>query len=264
MIGAIIGDIVGSRFEFNNYRKKDFLFFHPDCRFTDDTVCTMAVADWVVNHGDWGVGARFAWVLQDWCRRYPLGDYGGMFRMWINNPVPYNSFGNGAAMRISPVGYSFDYDDRMIDAVGMVTSVSHNHPEGLKGAMATATAISMARQGLSKFEICREVVNSFDYDLNTTCAKIRKTNTFDETCQVTVPQALVCFLESTSFEDCIRLAISIGGDSDTIAAIAGSIAEAFWGVPEWMKLYAMRCLTPEMHRLVLNFYKTINHESVPF
>ncbi len=264
MIGAIIGDIVGSRFEFNNYRHTDFEIFHPDCSFTDDTVCTCAVADWVIQ-GGMNIptpGPKFALLLQSWCLRYPnpKGGYGGRFRDWIDNPVPYDSFGNGAAMRVSPVGDYFDFDKDLRSGVEMVTAVSHNHPEGLKGAQATAMAIWLAKCGSDKIEICNIASKEFGYNLNFTCDSIRKTNQFDETCQVTVPQALVCFQQSTDFESAIRLAVSIGGDSDTIAAIAGSIAEAYYGVPDWMKDEAMHRLPLEMQKLTIDFYQMLNHK----
>ncbi|HAH24803.1 MAG TPA: crystallin J1 [Prolixibacteraceae bacterium] len=260
MIGAIIGDIVGSRFEFNNYRGTDFELFHPDSRFTDDTVCTMAVVDWIVNVNEWGPGsgAKFALVLQSWCKRYPMGDYGTMFRRWIENPIPYNSFGNGAAMRVSPVADYFTTIDHLLSGVEVVTAVSHNHPEGLKGAKAIAMAVWLARNGSGKEEIRKTVEEQFKYSLNLTCDQIRKTNQFNETCQVTVPQALVAFLESEDFESAIRLAVSIGGDSDTIAAITGSVAEAFYGVPKWMKEAAIERLPPEMSELVVEFYKKVS------
>ena len=259
MIGAIIGDIVGSRFEFNNYHKTDFELFHPESRYTDDTVCTMAVADWIVNVNEWGpeAGAKFALVLQSWCKRYPMGDYGTMFRRWIENPVPYNSFGNGAAMRVSPVADYFATIDDLLMGVEVVTSVSHNHPEGIKGAKATAMAIWLSRHASGRNEIRKTMEEQFKYSLNFTCDQIRKTNQFNETCQVTVPQALVAFLESTDFESAIRLAVSIGGDSDTIAAITGSVAEAFYGVPEWMKEEAMMRLPKEMRILVHDFYNLL-------
>lgn len=263
MIGAIIGDIVGSRFEFNNHRNIDFELFHQESRFTDDTVCTMAVADWIVNVNEWEMnkGPEFALMLQSWCKHYPMGDYGSMFRRWIENPVPYNSFGNGAAMRVSPVADYFTSVDDLFPSIEMVTAVSHNHPEGIKGAKATAIAIWQARHGADKNEIRSVVEDKYGYSLNFSCNEIRETNHFNETCQVTVPQALICFLESTDFESAIRLAISIGGDSDTIAAITGSVAEAFYGVPEWMRDEAMRRLPLEMQKLTIDFYRMLNHKS---
>jgi ADP-ribosyl-[dinitrogen reductase] hydrolase len=184
-----------------------------------------------------------------------------MFRMWINNPVPYDSFGNGAAMRIAPVALHFP-GYGLSKAVGLVTGVSHNHPEGFKGAAATALAIKMARAGASKAKIRERVVEFSGYNLDFTCDQIRPVNQFDETCQVTVPQALVCFLESTDFESAIRLAVSIGGDSDTIACIVGGIAEAYYGgVPEWISNEAFDRLPDEMRVLIAEFYKKIKNQN---
>lgn len=254
MIGAIIGDIVGSRFEFHNHRSLDFEFFHRDCSFTDDSICTCAVADWLLNHPT----RPFAPVLQYWCKLYPnpMGGYGGRFSQWIHNPVPYNSFGNGSAMRISPVAYAISDLPEMDSVVDLVTNVSHNHPEGIRGARTVALAILLARRGCSKDEIREAIVFRYGYSLDFTCDSIRASNQFNETCQVTVPQALVCFLESSDFESAIRLAVSIGGDSDTIAAITGSLAEAFYGVPGWMVDNVLCFLPLEMRTLISEFYKT--------
>lgn len=227
MIGAIIGDIVGSRFEFNNHRSKDFELFTDECFFTDDTVMTCAVACALMNDEDPG------WVMRMFGNFYPGRGYGRMFQEWLNaNIGPYNSFGNGAAMRISPVAYVARTYDNVIDLSKKVTEVSHDHPEGIKGAEAVATSIWMARQGDS-MEWIKENVRNY-YDINFTLDEIRDSYKFDETCQGSVPQAFEAFFESVNFEDAIRNAISIGGDSDTIAAITGSIAEAYYGVPEWM------------------------------
>ena len=256
MIGAIIGDIVGSRFEFNNHRSTQFNLFTNESKFTDDTFCTIAVADWILNVNMWEPSERgnFAHLMQGWCRRFPDGNYGLGFRKWINNPVPYNSYGNGAAMRISSIGYFFAPSSKLIYASDFVTSVSHDHPEGLKGARVIAEAGSMAWRGATKAQI-RAFISELGYDLNITCDSIRASNLFDETCQVTVPQALVCFLESTDFESSIRLAVSIGGDSDTIAAIAGGLAEAFYKeIPESMIAEAQMRLPHEMLAVVDKFY----------
>jgi ADP-ribosylglycohydrolase len=254
MIGAIIGDIVGSRFEFNNHRSTNFELFHPDCRFTDDTVCTMAVAEWILGAIDeWTNVRKFASHLQSWCKRYPLGDYGTMFRRWIDNPVPYNSYGNGAAMRISPVAYAFQNYDYSILVCDCLTKVSHDHPEGIKGAQAIVTAIYLAANGCSKESIKGLMESSYGYNLNFTCDQIRPSNQFNETCQVTVPQAIVAFIESSDFESAIRLAVSIGGDSDTIAAITGSIAEAYYGIPPEIEKKAMLYLPLEMKIIIKNF-----------
>ncbi|MCX6222475.1 MAG: ADP-ribosylglycohydrolase family protein [Bacteroidia bacterium] len=258
MIGAIIGDIVGSRFEFNNHRSTRFELFAPESRFTDDTVCTVAVADWLLHSRD-----SFTPFLQGWCIKYPMWDYGAMFRGWIHNPVPYDSFGNGAAMRISPVGdWCANGFNPFVEMVKSVTAVSHDHPEGLKGAEVIACVIQMAWLGASKKHI-RSCVERYGYDLNFTCASIRRTNQFNETCQVTVPQAIVAFLESKDFESAIRLSVSIGGDSDTIAAIAGGIAEAYYqSIPDRLIFEARDRLPGEMLNIIDEFYKKIGNERV--
>lgn len=266
MIGAIIGDIVGSRFEFNNHRSTSFDLFSPESTFTDDTICTIAVADWILNSDKWGKTdqSRFAYKLQSWCRKYPMRGYGGLFQQWIREafPRPYNSYGNGAAMRISPIGDLYGPSDNLDSKCKFITSVTHNHPEGIKGARAIAEAISMAWRSASKDQI-REFVSGLQYDLDFTCDKIRKTNEFDETCQVTVPQAVVCFLESSDFESAIRLAVSIGGDSDTIACITGGIAEAFYKEIPPSIVQQARILLPEpMLEIIDEFYKRIPYETL--
>ncbi len=235
MIGAIIGDIVGSRFEWDNIKTKAFELFTPDCSFTDDSVMTLAVAQAILNSGgDLDTLEREAVAcMRALGKRYPLAGYGGKFTMWLlsKNPKPYNSFGNGSAMRVSPCGFAAKTLDEAIAMADAVTAVTHNHPEGLKGAEATAAAIFLARSGKTKEEI-RAHIEQHYYRLDFTLDEIRPTYTFDVSCQGSVPQALEAFFESESFEDAIHNAISIGGDSDTIAAITGGIAEAFYGVPE--------------------------------
>ncbi|GHT09128.1 hypothetical protein FACS189432_05200 [Bacteroidia bacterium] len=253
MLGAIIGDIVGSRFEFKNHRSTDFDLFTDDCSFTDDTICTVAVADALLRN------IPFSNSLQSWCRKYPnpKGGYGGSFAQWVHspNPMPYNSFGNGSAMRVSPVAHYFDYRENVLENARLSAECTHDHPEGIKGAMAIADCIYHCLIGYSKKQI--ELGCSYYYRIDTTCDEIRKTNTFNETCQVTVPQAIVCFLESTDFESAIRLAVSIGGDSDTIAAITGSIAEAYYGIPEHIKTTALEYLPQEFINIINTFYKHI-------
>ena len=224
MLGAIICDIAGSIYEFENYRAKDFEFFGRKADFTDDTVCTIAVADALLN------GKPPADALYEWCTRYPGRGYGGMFAQWIQKPggKPYNSYGNGAAMRVSPAGFLGRTLDEALDMARRVTEVTHNHPEGLKGAAATAHAIFLARNGVGPGEIRSAIQSSYGYDLSRTVDGIRPDYRFNETCQETVPEALICALEATDFEDAIRNAISIGGDSDTVAAIAGGVAEAMF------------------------------------
>ncbi|WP_010416091.1 ADP-ribosylglycohydrolase family protein [Anaerophaga thermohalophila] len=262
MIGAIIGDIVGSRFEFNNYRETDFELFTPESTFTDDTVCTTAVAEWIIQSSQKGVtsGERFAGILKDWCLRYPNESYGAQFSRWIASPEPfpkpYNSFGNGAAMRISPVGCYFSSLDSVYTASDMVTGVTHNHPEGMKGARAVAELMFLARRGATKKELKHLAEEKYKYDLSASCDEIRVTNEFDETCQVTVPQAITAFLESDDFESAIRLAVSVGGDSDTIAAITGGIAETFYkDISHELIGAAMARLPEDIRSVIYEFYE---------
>jgi len=250
MIGAIIGDIVGSRFEFNNYLKTDFKFFHPDCQFTDDTICTVAVADWLMNPQKQSLSK----TMRQWCKKYP-SSYGDRFRRWIQDEEmeAYNSYGNGSAMRVSPVGWYFNSIFDVCEAAKASASITHNHPEGIKGAQCIATSILLLRQGMSKQELKMYIETTYGYMLDLKCSWIRTHSRFDETCQVTVPQAITAFLESTDFETAIRLAISIGGDSDTIAAITGSMAEAFYGVPEDMAREALAYLPADMIEVMRQF-----------
>ena len=234
MIGAIIGDIVGSRFEFHNWKSKDFDLFAPGCRPTDDSIMTLAVAAALMEAGEDASALEACAIrwMQLLGRSYPNCGFGGRFREWIfaENPRPYGSYGNGAAMRISPVGFYARGEDEVKRLVRAVTAISHDHPESLKGAEATAMAIYLARGGADKAAI-RERIERDYYQIDFTLDEIRPTYRFDVSCQGSVPQALEAFFESDSFEDAIRNAISIGGDSDTIAAITGGIAEAFYGVP---------------------------------
>ena len=247
MIGAIVGDIAGSRFEFCNLKSKEFVLlaagneaeWGPPSSFTDDTVMTLAVAqailDWRANGAGDLADLSVAAVsrMQEFGRRYPRAGYGGAFRRWLeaSRPHPYNSWGNGAAMRVSACGWAGRTLDEVKAMSRAVTEVTHDHPEGIKGAEATAVCVFLARQGKSKDEI-KAYVREHYYSLDFTLDEIRPSYDFDVSCQGSVPQALESFFESTSFEDAIRNAISIGGDSDTIGAITGSIAGAYYGVPE--------------------------------
>lgn len=228
MVGAIAGDIIGSVFEFNNIKHKDFPLFCDESHITDDSVLTIALADAILRDVDYGA------LMKQYYLHYPNASYGMRFHVWASSQSnkPYNSFGNGAAMRISPVAYAYDTLEEVLQKAEHFTAVTHDHPEGLKGAKATAAAIFLARSGASKREIRRYTEDVFRYDLSGTLEEIRPSYQFDETCQGTVPQAIIAFLESEDFEDAIRNAISLGGDSDTLACITGSIAEAFYrGVP---------------------------------
>ena len=232
MIGAIIGDIVGSVYEGNPIKTKDFRFFDDYCRFTDDSVCTIAVADILLHD------RPPADTMQQWCRRYPGRGYGGNFGMWIytDPPEPYNSYGNGAAMRVSPAAFLNRNDlNAALSASDKVTEITHNHPEGIKGARATTHAIWLAFQSENAANIREIITSEYGYDLTQTVDEIRPSYFFDITCQGTVPQAITCALESISFEDAVRNAISLGGDADTLAAIAAPIAEALHGIPDEFK-----------------------------
>ncbi|MEN9481765.1 MAG: hypothetical protein RLZZ298_3160 [Pseudomonadota bacterium] len=249
MLGAIVGDIVGSIYEFNNCCDKDFLpFFHPQAKITDDTVCTVAVADILLNQKD------PATTLRDWCLRYEyVGGWGARFGQWFKRePLqPYGSFGNGAAMRVSPAAFLADSEEQALAWAEMVTVITHDHPEGIKGAQATTLAIYRALQGEKPAAIRAAVSSTYGYDLSLSVDQIRPNYRYNESCQGCVPQAITCALEAFSFEDAIRNAISIGGDSDTIAAIAGGIAEARFGVPESHLGLARYGLTADM-KLVLD------------
>ena len=257
MIGAIIGDVIGSRFEFENILSKDFELLTEENCFTDDTVMTCAVAEALLeckeDYSD--LSGKAVEVMQRIGRHYPFCGYGGRFYRWMftNDPKPYGSCGNGSAMRISAVGFVAKDAMEAKKLSRAVTVISHDHPEGLKGAEATAVAIVMARQGCTKEEIIEEMRKY--YDLSTSLETYRRTccGHGDEICQVTMPQALRCFLEGEDYVDVIRNCISIGGDSDTIAAIAGGIAEAYYGVPKNLKQAMEEYLTPELWDIVQTF-----------
>ena len=256
MIGAIVGDIVGSRFEWNNIKTKEFDFLTYSCEFTDDSVMSLAVAKALLDcGGDYSnLGVLTVKSMQDIGRPYPNCGYGGMFCTWMysNNPKPYNSFGNGAAMRVSACGFAANTLDEAVELSRRVTEVTHNHPEGIKGANATVVCIFLAREGKNILEI-RDYVNKHYYPMNFTLDGIRGSYQFNETCQATVPQAIMAFLESSSFEDAIRNAISIGGDSDTLAAITGGIAEAYYGVPTDIRKHTLTFLDERLLGILTDF-----------
>lgn len=256
MIGAIIGDIVGSRFEWNNHKSKDFELFTDKCSFTDDSVMSLAVCDALMRSSPdrSDLGEQAVRSMREIGRPYPRCGYGGSFRRWMysDDPQPYNSFGNGAAMRVSGCGYVGSSIDEVKALSRAVTEVTHNHPEGIKGAEAVAVAVFFARTGKNKDEIRDYMVKNY-YTLDFTLDGIRDTYKFDVTCQGTVPQALEAFFESTDFEDAIRNAISIGGDSDTLAAITGSIAEAYYGVPSEIREKAVSFLDERLLKILREF-----------
>ena len=242
MLGAIIGDMVGSIYEFHNHRSKEFPFFSGRCWPTDDSIMTIAVAKAILENDGKAEGLEDKAVewMQKIGRQYPNCGYGGRFYEWMyaRKPHPYNSFGNGAAMRVSACGWAGKTLEEVKALSHAVTIVTHNHPEGVKGAEATACAIFLARTGHSKEEI-RSFIEDNYYTLDFTIDEIRPTYEFNESCQGTVPQAIEAFLESDSFEDAIRTAVSVGGDSDTLAAITGGIAEAFCGIQEELRKQAI-------------------------
>ena len=239
MYGAILGDIIGSPFEFDRGDKtKEFDLFTKGCDFTDDSVMTIAVGEALLAVGPQAtvkeIEEAVVTNMQDWGKRYPYAGYGGRFRYWLRerNPKPYGSYGNGSAMRVSAAGWLYDSLERTREVARATANVTHNHPEGIKGAEATASAIYMARNESSKEEIKEYIEREFHYNLDRTLDEIRPGYHMDETCQRTVPEAIIAFLESKDFEDAIRNAVSLGGDTDTLGAITGSIAEAFYGISD--------------------------------
>lgn len=252
MYGAILGDMIGAPYEFDMGDKtKDFPLFGSRTQFTDDSVMTVAVAEALMETAgepDERVKDAVVRSMQKWGRRYPDAGYGGMFYRWIwkRHPRPYHSFGNGSAMRVSSAGWLYDDIGESRRAARLSAEVTHDHPEGIRGAEATAAAIFLARSGSSKEEIKEYIVREFGYDLSRTCDEIRPSYHHVESCQETVPQAVTAFLEGTDFEDVIRTAVSLGGDSDTLTCIAGSIAEAFYGVPDEMKAEGRKRLPQDM------------------
>ncbi len=256
MLGAIIGDIVGSRFEWDNHRSKDFELFAYNCMPTDDSVMTVAIAKALLScEGDYSdLGEKAVYWMREIGQHYPFCGYGDRFWSWIysDDPKPYNSYGNGAAMRVSPCG---DMAGSLSEAKMLskaVTEVTHGHPEGIRGAEAVTVAIYLARTGASTDSIRDEIIKNY-YPLDFTLDGIRDTYEFNETCRETVPQAIEAFLESTGFEDAIRNAISIGGDSDTLAAITGGIAEAFYGIPDEIRKQAEDLLDPVLLKVLREF-----------
>jgi len=259
MLGAIIGDIVGSIYEWKNIKIKEFELFGQGCHFTDDTVMTLAIAKGIMaggNHQD------FIDAMKELGRYYPKAGYGGAFRRWLVSDLalPYNSWGNGSAMRVSAVAWAYEL---LIDVELMAkvsAEVTHNHPEGIKGAQATAACIWMASHQYSKVEIKEYISDKYGYDLNRTLNDIRQVYVFNESCQATVPEAIIAFLESNDFEDAIRNAISLGGDSDTLAAITGSIAQGAYGIPILIANQALSRLDQRLFDIYEGFMKYIAYK----
>lgn len=260
MLGSILGDIIGSTYEFSNTRDYNFEMFPSGSNYTDDSVLTVAVADAVMRKQDYGK------TIHTWAMKYPepMGAYGTSFLRWMyaHEQQPYGSFGNGSAMRVSAIGWLFDTEADVIAEARKSAECTHNHPEGIKGAQATAIAVFFARKGKDKAFIQSYIEQAFDYSFHKTVDEIRQTYSFNETCQGTVPEALTCFFESHSFEDALRKGISIGGDSDTIGAIVGGIAEAFYGIPDELAEKALTFLPDDMLLVLSEFRKRTSHTSI--
>ena len=261
MYGAMLGDIIGCPYEFDRGDKtKDFPLFSEGSGFTDDSVMTIAVAEALMDtmgQDDGAVKAALVTAMQKWGKMYPFAGYGGMFLQWLHaeNPQPYGSYGNGSAMRASAAGWLYGSLEETLKAARLTAEVTHNHPEGIKGAQCVAAVIWLARNGKSKEEIRKYVEETFAYDLSRTCDEIRPGYHHVESCQQTVPEAVTAFLEGKDFEDVIRTAVSLGGDCDTLTCIAGSMAEAFYGVPEDLKQACRDFLTLAMLKVLDRFEK---------
>lgn len=264
MYGAVLGDIVGSVYEWHAIKTKDFPLFSEHSRFTDDSVMSMAVAEVCLDiagkadglPADDDIRALFADAMRKWGKKYPRAGYGGSFRRWLAAPgaEPYNSWGNGSAMRASAAGWLFDSLEKTRHIARLSAEVTHNHPEGIKGAESTACAIYILRTGGTKADVKDYVVREFCYDLDRTVDGIRPKYSFDVSCQGTVPEAIICFLEGSSTEDTVRNAVSLGGDADTLGCIAGSIAEAMWGVPEALKAEVEKRVDSQMQQILRNVH----------
>ena len=265
MYGAILGDIIGSPYEFDRGNKsKDFPLFSRNSKFTDDSVMTLAVADAFLsiapNTDDADIRRRLIQSMQFYGQTFPHAGYGGMFRRWLKdtNPQPYVSYGNGSAMRVSSAAWLFDDLQTVRHMARLSAEVTHNHPEGIKGAEATASAIYLARTCSTKAEIKAYIEANFHYDLSRSCDEIRPAYRHVESCQETVPEAITAFLEGESFEDVIRTAVSLGGDCDTLTCIAGSIAEGFYGVPEELKQQCRERLPEDLREVLRRFEETLH------
>ena len=265
MYGAILGDFIGSPYEFDRGDKtKDFPLFSKGSRITDDSIMTVAVAQALMDieddTDDTTVHNALIQAMRTWGRKYPYAGYGARFGDWLmsnEKPQPYNSWGNGSAMRVSSVGWLFDTIEKTRRFAKLSSEVTHNHPEGIKGAEATASAIFLARNGRSKTEIKEYIIREFGYDLSKTCDEIRPNYHHVESCQETVPEAITAFLEGNDFEDVIRTAVSLGGDCDTLTCIAGSMAEAFYGVPDALKKECRMRVSEDMLEVLDRFDKKL-------
>ncbi|MDE6340380.1 MAG: ADP-ribosylglycohydrolase family protein [Muribaculaceae bacterium] len=249
MLGAVAGDIIGSVYEFTEQKRYDFELFTKGSRFTDDSVMTIAIAHWLVLYDKEELShEHLIKCMQMFGRKYPFAGYGSSFNSWLwsEHPLPYNSWGNGAAMRVSPVGLYADTLDEVLELAKRTAEVSHNHPEGVRGAQAVAVAVWMAKHGYTKEEIKDYITKKFKYDLERTVDEIRHTYQWEVSCQGSVPESIICFLEGRNFEEVVRLAISLGGDADTMACIAGSIAACMYPIPESIVKRCESLLTQEL------------------
>ena len=258
MLGALVGDIVGSVYEFANTKSTDFELFTPWSSYTDDSVMTLAVAKWLVEDEAHTIH-YLLYCMQELGNRYPNAGYGGNFGWWLrqDDPKPYNSWGNGAGMRVSPVGLYAKTLDEALALAAITASVSHNHPEGVKGAQAVASCVFLAKEGKTKTEIKAYVQNTFGYNLNRKIAEIRPRYGFDVSCQGSVPESIIAFLEGNSFEEVLRLAISLGGDSDTIGAMAGAIAACVYPIPDDIEKRCDAILTEDLREIKDRFCELI-------
>ncbi len=250
MLGSIAGDIIGSVYEWDRIKTTDFPLFQQRCDYTDDSVLTVAAAYSILNDIPYGQ------AYKDFSRRYPARGYGGRFQEWIMSQTfePYNSWGNGSAMRVSPVGFAFDSDQEVLEQAKKSAECTHNHPEGIKGAQAAAIAVFLARKGSDKETIRKEIAERFGYDLGRTVEEIKPGYSFDVSCQGTVPEAVIAFLDSDDYQSAVRLAVSLGGDSDTLACITGGIAEAYYkGVPESISREVMKIIPDEFVEILVQF-----------
>ncbi len=254
MLGSIIGDVIGSVYEWNRTKEVDFPLFSDKTDYTDDSVLTVATAYAIMKKADFGV------TYKKFANDYPGRGYGGRFGHWIKSASlePYNSWGNGSAMRVSPVGFAFNSEEDVLEQAKLSAACTHNHEEGIKGAQATALAIFYARNGYVKKDIRGLIAEKFDYNLSRTVDEIRPGYRFNESCQETVPEAIISFLDSTDYENAIRLAISLGGDSDTLACIAGGIAEAYYNlIPKDISGPVVDLLPDEFQQVIVDFYEHV-------
>lgn len=265
ILGAIIGDIVGSRLEFKRNKEYNFELFTDANDFTDDTVMTIAVADWLSQGNTLPTNSDdLPAIMRSWGKRHPLRGYGGMFHRWLLSDYekyhhPYNSYGNGAGMRVSACGYFATTLDEALHLAKLSAVVSHNHPEGIKGAQVIASTIFLARQHQPKESIREYIARQFGYDMDRSCDSIRPGYNFDETCQGSCPEAIIAFLDSTNFEDAIRLAVSLGGDADTIGAMTGGITAAYYGIPDKIVCKTLEYLPEDMIDVLKEFARVVSN-----